>query len=76
MLALFLKVVLTAFFAFVAVDSFFKAARIKRDVRKELTSKKLGAILGRRVTVTGWVFSVLALLGFVSFFLRIAALGE
>jgi hypothetical protein len=58
------------------LDSFFKASRIRREMAEEITSKTLGAHLRKRALTAGWIFTLAALAGAASLFLRIAPLGE
>ncbi len=43
---------------------------------EEITSKTLGAHLRKRALTAGWIFTLAALAGAASLFLRIAPLGE
>ena len=76
MLALFIKISAALFFAYVAVDSFFRMKRLRKEVEDDLINPKTGKMLRNRSLRDGILYLILALLSVASLFLSIAPLGE
>jgi hypothetical protein len=76
MLTFFIKFISAMFFSFLAVDSFFKIKRIRKEVEDDLLNPIIGATLRKRALRNGLMFALFSILSAVAIFFRIAPLGE
>lgn len=75
-MALFIKIVAALFFAYLGVDAFRKRRKLQDEIDDDLLNPMTGKILRSRALRNSILFIIIAVLSFISVFLRVAPLGE
>ena len=76
MLALVIKISAIIFFAYISIDSFYKAKKFTGDVDDDLINPTTARALRRKAIRNGVFYALLAIAAIVSLFFKLAPLGE